>query len=62
MKGFLRSVVVFILVSGVIVALWGAFGGDIPGFFASIWSFVWTCITAVAGVVTQIFGFFGLGS
>jgi hypothetical protein len=61
MRGLFRSVISGILIFAVVLAAWKLFGGDVGGFFAAIWSFLYAIIDGVANVFIEIFRLFGFG-
>jgi len=59
MKGFLRSAIVAIVFFAAILAIWKLFGGDVGGFFETVWGFVYMLIEGISNVFIEIFKIFG---
>lgn len=58
MKGFIRTLITGVIVFAVVLAIWKMFGGDVGGFFAAVWSFLYAVIDGISNVFVQIFGIF----
>jgi hypothetical protein len=58
MKGFIRTLFTGVIVFAVVLAIWKMFGGDVGGFFAAVWSFLYSVIDGISNVFVQIFGIF----
>lgn len=61
MRGLVRSVVVFVLICALILAVYRVFGGDLGALAAGIWAFLYAAINAVANVFIEIGAVFGIG-
>jgi hypothetical protein len=59
MRGFVRSAITWILVFGVVLAIWKLFGGDVGGFFEAVWGFVYLIIEGASNIFIEIFKIFG---
>lgn len=58
---FVRSLLIFILVCAVILAVYRVFGGDLGALAAGIWGFLYSAIDAVAKVLVEVGRVFGIG-
>lgn len=61
MKGFGRSVIIFVIVAALVVAVYRLFGGDLGALANGIWGVLYAAITAVADVFVKAFAVFGIG-
>lgn len=54
MVGWVRNIVVTILVAAVGLAVWKFFGGDMGSFFAAVWGAFFGLVEVLSNVFTQI--------
>lgn len=54
MVGWIRNIVVTILVAAIALAVWKFFGGDMASFFTTVWTIFFGLVEGLSNVFTQI--------
>ena len=58
MRGFVRNLVITVLVLGIALGLWRLIGGDVGGFFNTVGTVIYTVIEAVGNFFFHLFQMF----